>query len=44
MEIYSFKITDNYLNNEFSNVQPDIKDKTIFEFIKYLSKEINDFL
>ena len=37
------KLTDNDLNYEFSKAQPDINDKSIYELIKYLSKEINDF-
>lgn len=37
------KSTDNDLNYEFSKSQPDISDKTIYDLIKYLSKEIYDF-
>ena len=38
------KLTFNDHKYEFLKEQPDIKDKTIFNLIKYLAKEVNNFI
>ena len=40
----NLKINDNDLSYEFSKAQPEIKDKTINELVKYLAKEVNNFI